>query len=156
MQGIAHVVVSRPGEDASEGYNACLDLAKMIPGSKILSFWWMENINSATKDALISEDEARHITDKTGADQLMKPTASFAPDRVYHHMQVKLSKQRFLHSQESFSIGEVKNVPGRHGPGREKKDVTDLTVDSYDSDDIRQDLLIRQSQKGKEVHHTGR
>lgn len=72
---------------------------------------------------------------------------------MYHHVQVRLAEERFLHRKERFPTGEIESFSSERGSEGEKKDNIDSTFDTPDTVKAHRDRLARQTREVKEGHH---
>lgn len=152
-RALADIALGRPEEDDSEGDNLLVDFVRGIVRGNMKSSRSMSKVENAAKDNVLSEEATGRIAEEVSrSDQLMKPFALFVRDQVYHRVLVTLAEERFLHSRKRLPTGEGESVPSRHGIHYEKKDETDMTVDSFDTDEICRDLPVRQIRKEKNGH----
>lgn len=103
---IACIVLSRQGEDGSEGKNPLVDLVRRMVFDKIMSSRSMAKIKNSAKDAVLSVAVIAVIGEEVArSDQVMKPIAVTVRDQLCHHVQVRLAGERYLYSREGLPTG---------------------------------------------------
>lgn len=151
---IADIRLSRPQEEGSEYDNALVCFGRRSARSEMLSFWSMEKIEMAVTDAVMSHEVVPLIAEEvTRLAQLMNQIPVFVRHQIYHRLQVRLGEERFFHRREILPTGEAEHVPSWHGPRAEKKDETELTANSSDSDELRRDRPTRHTRWHKKGLH---
>lgn len=107
-RAIADIVLSCQRKDGYKGDNPFVDFVREIVRSKMMSSRAMAQVEDVFEDAVTFNEVIGRITEKVASsDQLIKPIAVFFCYQVYHHVEVGLAEERFLHSRERFRLRDV-------------------------------------------------
>lgn len=147
---IAEIIRSRLEDDCSEWDNPLVNLVRRIIRSDMVSSRSITAVKNAANNAVLSDDVVRRIAeDFIWSDGLLKLIAVFVKNDMFHDVQAMLTEKWFLHSQVRILTGEGESYPSQHIPHFERKDETDSTIETSNTDETHGESHVRRPRRDK-------